>query len=55
MTYLSVAPDQRYCVTITISNQYIICNLLTGDFFLRDYQAPGNSNKNPTKSAVSQP
>ncbi|CAF3996393.1 unnamed protein product, partial [Rotaria magnacalcarata] len=55
MTYLSVAPDQRYCVAITISNQYIICNLLTGDFFLRDYQAPGNSNKNPTKSAVSQP
>ncbi|CAM4872504.1 unnamed protein product [Rotaria socialis] len=56
MTYLSVAPDQRYCVTITISNQYIICSLLTGDIVLRDYQAPGNnSNKNPTKSTVSQP
>jgi hypothetical protein len=49
MTYLSVAPDQRYCVTTTISNQYIICNLLTGEFSLRDYQTPGNSNKNQTK------
>jgi WD40 repeat protein len=44
MTFLSVAPDQRYCVTTTISNQYIICNLLTGEFILRDYQ-PSTSNQ----------
>jgi hypothetical protein len=49
MTYLSVAPDQRYCVTTTISNQYIICNLLTGEFIIRDYQTPGNTIKNQTK------
>jgi hypothetical protein len=54
MTYLSVAPDQRYCVTITISNQYIICNLLTGEHILRDYQTPGNSNKNQNKPAPGQ-
>ena len=44
MTYLALAPDQRYCVTTTISNQYIICNLLTGEFILRDYQAPPSTN-----------
>jgi WD40 repeat protein len=49
MTYLSVAPDQRYCVTTTISNQYIICNLLTGEFILRDYQILGSSMKNQSK------
>ncbi|UJR21317.1 hypothetical protein I4U23_024408 [Adineta vaga] len=49
MTYLAVAPDQRYCVTTTISNQYIICNLLTGEYILRDYQTPGNGNKNQSK------
>ncbi|CAF4551274.1 unnamed protein product [Rotaria sp. Silwood1] len=54
MTYLSVAPDQRYCVTTTISNQYIICNLLTGEFILRDYQTPGNPNKTQVKSAPGQ-
>ncbi|CAF2396508.1 unnamed protein product [Rotaria sp. Silwood2] len=43
MTYLAIAPDQRYCVTTTISNQYIICNLLTGDFILRDYNPPTNN------------
>lgn len=55
MTYLSVAPDQRYCVTTTISNQYIICNLLTGEFVLRDYQTPGINNKNATKPVSGQP
>ncbi|CAF3329325.1 unnamed protein product [Rotaria socialis] len=57
MTYLSIAPDQRHCVTITISNQYIICNLLTGDFILRDFKPPAstqlageNSNKNSNKT-----
>lgn len=54
MTYLAVAPDQRYCVTTTISNQYIVCNLLTGDFILRDYHAPGGPAKNPSKSPGSQ-
>jgi hypothetical protein len=54
MTYLSVAPDQRYCVTTTISNQYIICNLLTGEYNLRDYQTPGNSNKNQIKPTPGQ-
>jgi WD40 repeat protein len=54
MTYLSVAPDQRYCVTTTISNQYIICNLLTGEYILRDYQVLGNSNKNQNKPAPGQ-
>jgi len=54
MTYLSVAPDQRYCVTTTISNQYIICNLLTGDYILRDYQIMGNLNKNQNKPAPGQ-
>jgi hypothetical protein len=54
MTYLSVAPDQRYCVTTTISNQYIICNLLTGEFMLRDYLTPGNSNKNQIKPTAGQ-
>ncbi|CAF1235202.1 unnamed protein product [Adineta steineri] len=53
MTYLSVAPDQRYCVAITISNQYIICNLLTGEYILRDYQTPGSSTKPQTKSIFS--
>jgi WD40 repeat protein len=43
MTFLSVAPDQRYCVTTTISNQYIICNLLTGEFILRDFQSSSNT------------
>ena len=42
MTFLSVAPDQRFCVTTTISNQYIICNLLTGEFILRDFQHSGH-------------
>lgn len=55
MTYLALAPDQRYCVATTISNQYIICNLLTGEFILRDYQSTsalgnpqggGGANKN---------
>ena len=54
MTYLSVAPDQRYCVTTTISNQYIICNLLTGEFVLRDYQILGTNNKNSTKTVPGQ-
>ncbi|CAF0996732.1 unnamed protein product, partial [Rotaria sordida] len=44
MTYLALAPDQRYCVT-TISNQYIICNLLTGDLILRDYQSSSVNNQ----------
>jgi WD40 repeat protein len=48
MTFLSLAPDQRYCVTTTISNQYIICNLLTGEFILRDYQPPSNNNQQQT-------
>ncbi|CAF3573336.1 unnamed protein product [Adineta steineri] len=43
MTFLAVAPDQRYCVTTTISNQYIICNLLTGEFILRNFQPPTNN------------
>jgi len=43
MTFLAIAPDQRYCVTTTISNQYIICNLLTGEFILRDYQPTSNN------------
>jgi hypothetical protein len=51
MTFLAVAPDQRYCVTTTISNQYIICNLLTGEFILRDYQPPSN---NPQQTAGGQ-
>jgi len=54
MTFLSVAPDQRYCVTTTISNQYIICNLLTGEFILRDFQPSPNIQQptggNTTKS-----
>ena len=54
MTYLSVAPDQRYCVTTTIGNQYIICNLLTGEFILRNYQGVGSSNKNLNKSNITQ-
>ena len=54
MTYLAVAPDQRYCVTTTISNQYIICNLLTGEYILRDYQVPGNGGKNQPKPTSSQ-
>jgi hypothetical protein len=54
MTYLSVAPDQRYCVTTTISNQYIICNLLTEEYNLRDYQIMGNLNKNQNKPAPGQ-
>lgn len=55
MTYLSVASDQRYCVTVTISNQFIICNLLTGEYVLKDYQIPGNSNKNANKTPPGQP
>jgi WD40 repeat protein len=61
MTFLSIAPDQRYCVTTTISNQYIICSLLTGEFILRDYQPPtnnqggGNINKNINKTSPGQP
>ena len=62
MTYLSVAPDQRYCVTTTISNQYIICSLLTGEFILRDYlplssnqQQPGGTAKNNNKATTGQP
>ena len=52
MTFLAVAPDQRYCVTTTISNQYIICNLLTGEFILRDYQAaPVMSSQQATGAA----
>lgn len=43
MTYLAVSPDQRYCVAVTITNQYIICSLLTGDFILRDYHPPANT------------
>ena len=54
MTYLSVAPDQRYCVAITISNQYIICNLLTGEFILRDYQIAGAPSKPATKPVAGQ-
>jgi WD40 repeat protein len=54
MTHLSVAPDLRYCVTTTISNQFIICNLLTGEYILRDYQIPGNSNKNQPKPILGQ-
>ncbi|CAF1575600.1 unnamed protein product, partial [Didymodactylos carnosus] len=38
MTCLAVAPDQRYCVTTTINNQLIICNLLSGDIILKVYQ-----------------
>ncbi|CAF4731675.1 unnamed protein product [Rotaria sp. Silwood1] len=63
MTYLSLAPDQRYCVTTTISNQYIICNLLTGDFILRDYQpltnnqqqTGGHTTKTNNKTTSGQP
>ncbi|CAF0870188.1 unnamed protein product [Adineta ricciae] len=51
MTFLSVAPDQRYCVTTTISNQYIICNLLTGEFILRDFQTGGSTTKSTNKSS----
>ena len=51
MTFLSVAPDQRYCVTTTISNQYIICNLLTGEFTLRDFQTGGNTTKSMNKTS----
>ena len=47
MTYLALAPDQRYCVTTTISNQYIICNLLTGEFILRDYQSSSSTTNPP--------
>ena len=55
MNYLSVAPDQRYCVATTISNQYIICNLLTGEYILKDYQVPGVNNKNQPKPPPGQP
>ncbi|CAF3624005.1 unnamed protein product [Rotaria sp. Silwood1] len=56
MTYLALAPDQRYCVTTTISNQYIICNLLTGDFILRDCKLPdGNTTKTTSKLNSGQP
>ncbi|CAF1410127.1 unnamed protein product [Rotaria sordida] len=56
MTYLALAPDQRYCVTTTISNQYIICSLLTGDFILRDYQPTGgNTTKTNSKTNTGQP
>jgi hypothetical protein len=48
MTFLSLAPDQRYCVTTTISNQYIICNLLTGEFILRDFQPSLLNNQQQT-------
>jgi WD40 repeat protein len=48
MTFLSIAPDQRYCVTTTISNQYIICNLLTGEFILRDFQLSLPNNQQQT-------
>ena len=44
MTFLAVAPDQRYCITTTIGNQYIICNLLTDEFILRDFHLLGNTN-----------
>jgi hypothetical protein len=54
MTYLAVAPDQRYCVTTTISNQFIICNLLTGEYILRDYQTVNNTSKNSNKSMPGQ-
>lgn len=54
MNYLSVAPDQRYCVTTTISNQFIICNLLTGEYVLKDYHVAG-TNKNATKTPPGQP
>ena len=47
MTFLALSSDQRHCVATTISNQYIICNLLTGEFILRDYQS---SNSQQTKS-----
>lgn len=52
MSYLSVAPDQRYCVAITMHKQYIIYNLLTGEHILRDYQTSGSSNKNQNKPTV---
>lgn len=44
MTFLAVAPDQRYCVTITMVKQHIICNLLTGEFILREFNPLGNTN-----------
>lgn len=53
MNYLSVAPDQRYCVTTTISNQYIICNLLTGEYVMRDYVVAGTTNNAKTNKPTS--
>jgi WD40 repeat protein len=62
MTFLAVSPDQRHCVSTTISNQYIICNLLTGEFILRDYQPPTNNPQQtaggpskPSKTSTGQP
>ena len=59
MTFLALAPDQRYCVTTTISNQYIICNLLTGEFVLRDFQPPTTNQPQtaakPNKTSTGQP
>jgi hypothetical protein len=61
MTFLAVAPDQRHCAATTISNQYIICNLLTGEFILRDYQPPANLQQpgtaaaKPSKTSSGQP
>lgn len=53
MTYLAISPDQRYCSTTTIGNQYIICNLLTGDYILRDFQPPASFlSANPAATKV---
>ena len=52
MTFLSVSPDQRHCVATTITNEYILCNLLTGEFILHKY--PLLSKKSTTNRTSSQ-
>lgn len=54
MTFLAIAPDQRFCATTTINNEYIMCNLLTGDLIVRNFQPPvppaTQAQTNPIKS-----
>ena len=45
MTYLALSPDQRYCAAVTINNEYILCNLLTSEFILRNFQLPSNNSQ----------